>query len=891
MRLIALELRSFRSFRGGPYRVAFDERATRLVGPNEAGKSTLFEAIRRALFDRARTQAKWVKRVQPAGLEGAEPWVRLEFEHGGRVMRVEKAFGPRGDCTLSEQKGGDEWIELARKEPAEEELLRRLGAEVLGRADATRPSTWGAFQWLFVSQESRRLPAPEDDAVSHLGLESAGVSEHFDLVHARVDEEHSRVFTRTGLVAKSSALHEAEWEVGDLRARREEAEEAYEEAERLRRRYDDALARQPELDAAAAGAKRELDRLDEKVGELSSAESAHRAAQERLRRADVESRQAMQVQDERRRRENDAGAARTATKQAVDEHARADERQKRAYDRFEEGRRELLGLEQQVEEIRAAERKASRTLREAEARDRLDEAERRLTRAEEVDLRLSEPSPVAGEGPSRELVREVDRLAADAEANRRAYLRSALAVTKEGAVDAEIEIDGQPTEATSAHASHRVVIRPRGGGRIVVESGSEDAASLAARVARADVRIRELIAPHGAADPEELREMTERREIALRSRTALEAERQAIDERPTEVMRAEVDELRTQWRRLASDPSGSTILDVEDVAVARGAFDAVERELTRARQDLTRRRDEIRAASEALERARAEHGDASRALTVAEAAERTAATELDRHRERHGSTEQVSIHATETAAERDASRGAERTARDALDALRRSARQEREAAKAEFDRRAEIAHREAARLAQWKETLEDLASRGVYSAFAEVDRMLEAESERVVELKRRAAGIALLKASMDEIRARAVRQVVDPIRRELDDLLGFVTGGRYTLATLGSSLRPETLEGEHSVLVEEDGSEGLKELVATLVRVCVAAHLGRNERQALILDDPCVHVSRERTARLVERLNLLVGEGRVQLVVLTHRGEEFAGLLGREIDVRRIERS
>ena len=60
MRLLEVRLGEWRQFRGGPHTIRIDAGGTVLAGPNEAGKSTVFEAIRRALFDRARTSSAWV---------------------------------------------------------------------------------------------------------------------------------------------------------------------------------------------------------------------------------------------------------------------------------------------------------------------------------------------------------------------------------------------------------------------------------------------------------------------------------------------------------------------------------------------------------------------------------------------------------------------------------------------------------------------------------------------------------------------------------------------------------------------------------------------------------------------------------------------------------------
>src|SRR5262245_5077246 len=127
MKLHRVELANWRSFQGDPATVVFDDRGTIVSGPNEDGKSTIFEAIRRAFFDRARTNAGWVGRLIPYGSNGLLPEVAIEFEHAGRWLRIRKRFGARGSSELCEQQGGS-WVSLAANEEAEELLLGILGA-------------------------------------------------------------------------------------------------------------------------------------------------------------------------------------------------------------------------------------------------------------------------------------------------------------------------------------------------------------------------------------------------------------------------------------------------------------------------------------------------------------------------------------------------------------------------------------------------------------------------------------------------------------------------------------------------------------------------------------------------------------------------------------------
>jgi energy-coupling factor transporter ATP-binding protein EcfA2 len=153
VRLIKLEVSNVRRYRGGPFTVQFDARGTLLTGPNECGKSTLFEAIQHVLFDRAKTSSSWVQRLVPYGAKAMLPAVTLDFEHGGRMLRIHKRFGSRGEAALSERKG-DDFCVLATQEEAEEILLQELGAQPAGGRAGSQPDKWGALQWLFVPQES-----------------------------------------------------------------------------------------------------------------------------------------------------------------------------------------------------------------------------------------------------------------------------------------------------------------------------------------------------------------------------------------------------------------------------------------------------------------------------------------------------------------------------------------------------------------------------------------------------------------------------------------------------------------------------------------------------------------------------------------------------------------
>jgi DNA repair exonuclease SbcCD ATPase subunit len=81
-------------------RIRFDPRLTLIGGPNESGKSTVVEALHRALFLKASGGTEAHRAMQSSSSNG-QPEVELVFEVGGRTHTLLKKFGKQGVATLS----------------------------------------------------------------------------------------------------------------------------------------------------------------------------------------------------------------------------------------------------------------------------------------------------------------------------------------------------------------------------------------------------------------------------------------------------------------------------------------------------------------------------------------------------------------------------------------------------------------------------------------------------------------------------------------------------------------------------------------------------------------------------------------------------------------------
>jgi hypothetical protein len=124
MRLCSAVLRHIRQHQR--LELSFDPCLTLIGGPNEAGKSTVVEALHKGLFLKASATGRGVEELR-SRLHAGLPEVEISFEAGGRRWQLRKRFsGASGTCLLSDDSG-----HALRGAAAEEELARLLGIERL----------------------------------------------------------------------------------------------------------------------------------------------------------------------------------------------------------------------------------------------------------------------------------------------------------------------------------------------------------------------------------------------------------------------------------------------------------------------------------------------------------------------------------------------------------------------------------------------------------------------------------------------------------------------------------------------------------------------------------------------------------------------------------------
>lgn len=91
MRLLAVRIRNVRKFGSGGMAIEnIPAGLSLLAAPNEFGKSTLFDGVRLALFEKHSVTKAYVKDM--ASVDGAAPQIEIDFHFEGKPYRLQKRF-------------------------------------------------------------------------------------------------------------------------------------------------------------------------------------------------------------------------------------------------------------------------------------------------------------------------------------------------------------------------------------------------------------------------------------------------------------------------------------------------------------------------------------------------------------------------------------------------------------------------------------------------------------------------------------------------------------------------------------------------------------------------------------------------------------------------------
>ncbi len=556
MKLHWLRLNHFRGVVEREVRFA-DNGVTVVEGANEAGKSSMIEALDLLLEVRSDSKSGKVRAVAPAGVDA------------GTVVEADITCG-RYRFTYTKQYNKAARTELVIHEPAPEQLSGRTAHDKVSSilADEVDATLFKALRLLQAGDPtvgdlaaSSALSRALDAAA---GTTKAGVGDGDGdaMLLDAVRTEYERYFT-AGQGRPSRELASAATRLEEALALSNELAAAMEQLGGDHARLETLTGNRRELANSLELAKVELSALTERSAESNGlqrqyADATSAAAllrsQLRLHERDVAQR------DASRKRIADCDKGVEVTRRAIATLERKDA----------EAAAALSDVERELDELRRADTEAASLVRSARAAARSahllarrDELAALLARVTAVRTALeAEQRTLAGLAHDRDDLEAFEQLLQTVTITRAQLESAAATVSVHRLGEAPVTVNGVETDDSALAITGETIVEVAGVVRLVLSAGAESA-SLIDRCSRAERQLADALAESGVQDVAELRGLVRAREQAAAEVDNLRGRLTAIIAGADEgELRAELSELE---RRLeftaAADPD---VLDVEE---------------------------------------------------------------------------------------------------------------------------------------------------------------------------------------------------------------------------------------------------------------------------------------------------------------------------------------
>lgn len=884
----------------------FDERLNVIHGPNAIGKSTLFEALRRAFVDSHRLSGDAVEAIQPWGRK-LGPEVAVEFAYKGTEYRITKRFLHTPFSRLERKERG-QFVPFREGVSADEWLREMLLSTPPGKGPA-RPENWGLAQILWVPQRSQALEDLSDSLVNRfrcsLSLQLA--TPEATLLEERIKGLYDTIYTPKGkfktgkdaapIVKLQEELSKAgsrlqEWrtklqkceaasrKVEELRARRDQAER---EAQELKAALDDARARAEQYKTVVAQreqVKREVEAaqaryedLKRRGDQIKQTRKEIAELQERLERLNAE---VIAVEQEVALCQKALAQARAALEDARKNRRAAEEARNLASEArmFIDNQRQISAWRKTIADIQAAQQALN-------------------------ELQLQRAALQAPDAQTLKRIREALNSKQDALRNIQLSVLT-LEIVPERDTVVEV-IEGQPSESkivskgtpVQVQGTPQIVVQMPGIARLRVWGPVQSVEKHKKALAQADLALLKLSGPFGTDDIEEL-ERREQQAAALerkmsdhRTKITTLCGGQAEPDRFLQELSREIARLEDIQREILAHHPNWQGEPPDAASLSRAGQEAY--------QLFSKKEEQAQAAYEkAQEAVNVAQARRAKLLAEIEAAKNalsrshlllnslTSDEKTDEERERQLTELSMEWHAARarmanleqelSAFGPDPLRIAERLEKQ-LEDVREKARKARDEANIEEGQ------------------LRALAAEGPYSEVVRTEELVTELERQLWEEDLRCAAVRLLYETMEQCRKEALSALTGPVERAASRMLKRIAGDRIGELKMGERFHPKGISPIRELWVGLDSvSGGEWEQIHLVTRLALAEVLASEDRQLIVWDDVLVATDMGRMTRVLKLIE--EAADRLQIVILTCHPERYKGLTGaRFIDLDKLVRA
>lgn len=900
MKLTALRLQNYRIHR--ELEVKFTSNPVLIHGANESGKSTLVEAIHRALFLKGSGTTELHKAM--TSNHGGPPVVEVEFEADGKSHRLRKQFSGNNGTTTLESSGQS----ALTGDAAEEALARLLKVDgvVGGRGAASAlPQRW-AHLWVWQGSAANSPLETTEEVRGSLRNQ----------LQSKAGIEVSSSPTDNALIERLRQLRDKEFTSNDKPKAGSPIKNAEERLETATKRRDELRQTLEQLQSAA----QDFARAEEDLARHRQALEAARKNSETV---------AAQLQEVRTREQacKEKQTACDTAKLKLDNLTSADSKIRELEAHLKEkeesaapGRKQLEGLQKEVTDLR-------QQLRDATAKR--EQAANELSKARlHVDALRAHAAILHTQGAIEQLEQQARKIAelqeaqAEAKANvtrLEAFSTKALSglqKKQKSATEAQATLEAyalrlevlasneevQVDEATLAAGASLTLTQPTevrvgDGTRLrLTPGGGRDLETARSNHEQAQTELREALSALGVSSMEEAGQKGMELQQAGNNLSTLQGQ---LDLLKPEEVQTSLNQNREQLTRLQARrdlPVEGVKLVFKDSpeAAAKAVHDA-EQSLQTAGDSESQAKTEQSALQSKdqnletqIEALRKEHDSLADELKRLQ-------TQLQLHREQWGGQEERSRKINDARATYDQAAAALEQEQNALKAL------EPEALSLQERRLKDSIVNSEKLLGEARELQASSKARLNTSGGTDPERELkeaEAEVERLTrqleQLRQQADARKLL---MDRL-LEAQRKVSDALARPLEEaaapylelLFGPGSHARLRWKEDGSSFEGLDIDRgkvHRSSFAFDKLSQGTREQVALALRLAMAEVLAEEHDGCLplVLDDALTHADRERIRKL-QNLLYRGAERGLQILLLTCHPENYQGLTSDEIALR-----
>lgn len=863
----------------------FEQGINLLVGRNESGKSTIFEALTRALFDRHNSKAEEIRAIQPIA-STLGPEVEVQFIVNGIRYKAAKRFlqDPKSEL-FAERRGS--WELDHEGDQSDAHLREILNGDATSRTVA-RSEHRGMAQALWYLQSDGAIPEKTWNEGVRQGLQglvniAARAPQEKEIVEL-IEKSFIEHWTPTGRIASDSELGHLEEGIPILEENRSNIREKVRAVERYRADLEEISNNEVQKGAELGHAEKELETSSQLVQgaeklerEKEDKERALAEAQDKAQRLHQE---LTQIKD--RQRKIAEWRAQIPGLEQSQSDAKADANQEAATcERCAKYWKE--DLEPALREVEASLRALETTSRMRRLRKDRDRLEKHLERVTNIrnklqsrkDERIALLSPTTRErNRFNKVLGELGVLDAKVNAGairvgfdwdgkaRRVTTQPPVETTNEGEF-----IVAEPTE-----------FRIKGVGRVRVRSGAETLKDLLQQRTQHQEEISQTLVHFGTKDAdslsglhekgrdldgsiaglqEKLDETTDEEpdadEELIRVRNEIEDCERLAAQLPSEVTNKEDAWIREETTS-KERKKGSLVKEIEKTQLLEKKARERQMEFVRAHETSSNALSEKKAQIQTLEEGTAEllqpYGTLNHLQNLAEAASNQsekAGTSLDEFLKSY--VERVEtprkLHAQTVERVKDLNKQ--------MAILREN-------------------------LAATQARIEESAAQSNYSQLADLEIQLGRKAHRKEILQLRANGAKLLHDLLAAYDRERFSELSAPIQNLVNRWLQLLTEGTYDALRFDDALKPAAVRavGYHADIPMTSLSHGTHEQVVVLLRLAIGVLVSGTERNLVVIDDRLVNADSVRMKRL--GLILKEAEKACQLVVATCNDTPYAGL-------------